>query len=276
LGIRAFSPRLGEVFAGVRWSAAVVLIALFALPVQLIHSYAGIGGLLEKGYAIKYQISYYSYEEGSKSGLKNVFLVDYYSISVRDRYISTDEFIVLNIEYSGYYGSYEKSYVVKLSEVYMYIPMISSYQGVDISGSKELTLFIPIPVKDWNVPVDPSQLLVIKTVLVKPVRVIEYNLEFTNVTIPVESVELEGVEGLWRYSVYVDKNTGLLLRFDAFSSDKLLFTIELIYATPYLNLAALPRSPINADSPVASQVLAIVVVAIIIISVLLLVYARAG
>jgi len=261
----------------VRWSAVLVLIALSALSVQLIHGYTGIGDLLEKGYTIKYQVSYYSSEGGSKLDSKNVTLVDYYSISIRDRYISTDEFIVLNIEYSGYYGHYEKNYVVKLSEAFMYIPMISGYQEADISSSKELSLSIPIPVKDWNAPADPSQILTIRTVVVKPVRVTEYNLEFTNITIPVESVELEGVEGQWRYNVYVDKNTGLLLRLDAFALNKPLFTIELVYATPYLNLAMLPRPPTNTNSPpIASQVVAAVVVAIIAISVLLLVYARAG
>lgn len=259
-----------------RWSTVLVLIALFAFSVQPAHSYAGIGDLLEKGYTIKYRVSYYSYEGGLKSDLKNVSLVDYYLISIRDRYFSTDEFIVLNIEYSGYYGFYEKSYIVKLSEVFMYVPMASGYQGVDVSSSKELTLSIPIPVKDWNTPADPSQILAIRTIAVNPVRVTEYNLEFTNITIQVESVELERVEGLWRYVVYIDKNTGLLLRLDAFTSNKLLFAVELVYATPYLNLAMSLKSPIGINSPVASQIVAVVVVAIIAISVLLLIYARAG
>jgi len=276
LNTRAFRLYLGEVFAGMRWSAVLVLTALIAFSVQPAHGYAGIGELLEKGYTIKYQVSYYSYEGGSTSDLKNLTLVDYYSISVQDRYISTYEFIVLNIEYSGYYGFYEKSYVVKLSEVFMYVPVISSYQGVDISSSKELTLSIPIPVKDWNTPADPSQILSIKTISVKPIRITEYNLEFTNITIPVESVMLEGVEGQWRYNVYIDKNTGLLLRLDAFSSNKLLFTIELIYATPYSNLVMSPKPSIDTNSPVVSRVVAAVVVAITAISVLLLIYARAG
>ena len=235
-------------------------------------AYSGLESYLEKGDKLTYEITYYEYNSPVST--------DYYEVDISDKFVSTELYFSLDVQYSGYYGSREKTYKsIKTFDLPMYIPAVPNIDYIDFSATKEILLTIPIPIKNWNSPIDGSSPIAAKAISLRFDNEEKYRITIGNVLVNLVVVVLRGNDNQYSFKAYIDRGSGILVRLDAFNQyGEYVFSVNLVYYTQYVELGqGFSSSNVTTTTiPVqtTNRITSIVMISTIVIVALLFLYAR--